>query len=196
MASLTKNFAGITHERLEENIAGLQWPCPTPDHPGTATLHCDGPIIGTAHFQPIEYRPSDELPDDEYPLVLSTGRILYHYNAATQTRRESGPVAKHNRNFIEISRKDAAKLGIEDGEVVEVLSRRGTVDADVLISGRMRRGCVWMPMHFAEARANVLTNDAGDPVTQTGEYKVCAVRIQKKATSGEIPKSELISTAV
>ncbi|NNE65903.1 MAG: molybdopterin-dependent oxidoreductase [Pyrinomonadaceae bacterium] len=178
MASLTPKVAGISHDRLERNIEGLQWPCPAPDHPGTPTLHMDGPLIGTAKFQAVEYRPSDELPDDEYPLVLSTGRILYHYNAATQTRRESGPVAKQNRNFLEMNRKDARKSGFEDGEMIRVISRRGTVEAEVMISPRMRQGCVWMPMHFAESRANLLTNDAGDPVTQTGEYKVCAVRVE------------------
>ncbi len=178
MSALTPKVAGISHARLEDNVKGLQWPCPEPDHPGTPTLHMDGPLNGTAHFQAVEYRPSAELPDDEYPLVLSTGRILYHYNAATQTRRESGPVAKQNRNFIEINRKDARKLGIENGQIVQVVSRRGAVDAEVMVSPRMRIGCVWMPMHFAEARANILTNDAGDAVTQTGEYKVCAVRIE------------------
>lgn len=179
MASLTPKVAGISHSRLEEGTKGLQWPCPEPGHPGTPTLHVDGPIIGTAHFQAVEYRPSDELPDVEFPLVLSTGRVLYHYNAATQTRRESGPVAKNPRNFVEMNRRDARNLGVADGESVRVVSRRGVVEAEVMISPRMRRSCVWMPMHFAESRANLLTNDAGDPVTQTGEYKVCAVRVER-----------------
>ena len=178
-ASVTPKIAGISYERLEENIAGLQWPCPDPNHPGTPTLHMDGPIIGKAPFQAVDYRPSAELADNEYPLVLSTGRTLYHYNSATQTRRDPGPVAKQRGNFIELHRSDARKLQIEHGEKIKVLSRRGEVCAEAWISPRVRPGCIWMPMHFAESRANLLTNDAGDSVTGTGEYKVCAVRVEK-----------------
>jgi len=178
MASLTPKIAGISHRRLEERPLGLQWPCPTPDHEGTPTMHEGGPAIGKAQFQAVTYRPSDELPDSDYPLVLSTGRILYHYNAATQTRREAGPVAKQNVNFVEVHRRDARKLGISDGETVRVVSRRGAIEAEAFVSPRVRRGCVWMPMHFAESRANLLTNDAGDGITGTAEYKVCAVRLE------------------
>ena len=178
-ASLTPKIAGISHQRLEDNVAGLQWPCPDESHPGTPTLHIDGPMIGRAPFQVVDYRPSAELPDNEYPLVLSTGRTLYHYNSATQTRRDAGPVAKQRSNFIEMHRSDARKLGLVHGETVRVLSRRGEVEAEVWVSPRMRPGCIWMPMHFSESRANLLTNDAGDCVTGTGEYKVCAVRVEK-----------------
>ena len=180
-ASLTPKIAGISYERLDENVQGLQWPCPDENHPGTPTLHMDGPLIGTAPFQVVDYRPSAELPDNDYPLVLSTGRTLYHYNSATQTRRDPGPVAKQRSNFLEISRGDAKRLGIEHGETIQVASRRGVIQAEAWISPRVRRGCVWMPMHFAEQRANLLTNDAGDAVTGTGEYKVCAVRVEKIA---------------
>ena len=179
MADLTPKVAGISHERLDERATGLQWPCTDEEHEGTPTLHIDGPAIGKAPFQVVEYRPSDELPDDEYPLVLSTGRTLYHYNAATQTRRDPGPVAKQRCNFIELHRSDAKKLGVQHGETVRVVSRRGAIEAEVWVSPRVRRGCTWMPMHFAESRANLLTNDAGDCVTGTGEYKVCAVRVEK-----------------
>jgi formate dehydrogenase major subunit/formate dehydrogenase alpha subunit len=172
-ASLTPKIAGISHKRLEENVAGLQWPCPDESHPGTPTLHIDGPMIGKAQFQAVDYRPSAELPDNDFPLVLSTGRTLYHYNSATQTRRDPGPVAKQRGNFIEIHRSDARKLKIEHGEMVRISSRRGEIEAEV------RPGCIWMPMHFAESRANLLTNDAGDAVTGTGEYKVCAVKVEK-----------------
>ncbi len=178
-ASLTPKIAGVSYKRLDENIAGLQWPCPDENHPGTPTLHLDGPMIGKAPFQAVDYRPSAELADNEYPLVLSTGRTLYHYNSATQTRRDPGPVAKQRGNFIELHRSDARKLGIEHGEQVRVCSRRGEVDAEAWISPRVRPGCIWMPMHFSESRANLLTNDAGDSVTGTGEYKVCAVRVEK-----------------
>ena len=186
MAGLAPKFAGISHERLAERTTGLQWPCTDENHEGTPTMHMDGPAIGKAPFQVVEYRPSAELPDEEFPLVLSTGRTLYHYNAATQTRRDPGPVAKQRSNFIELHKGDAKRLGVSHGEFVKVISRRGEITAEVWVSPRVRKGCTWMPMHFAESRANILTNDAGDCVTGTGEYKVCAVRVEKilSATGG------------
>ena len=178
MAALSPKFAGISHDRIELE-GGLQWPCETNLDPGTPTLHGDGPLKGKAEFQAVAYRPSLELPDSEWPLLLSTGRTLYHYNAATQTRRDSGPVLKQPDNFVELHPKDAGRLGVEDGERVAVSSRRGTITATAVVTRKMRRGCIWMPLHFAEDLANRLTNDAGDPVTGTAEYKVCAARIDK-----------------
>ncbi len=178
MAGLCDSFAGISHERLAGEVAGLQWPCPDSSHPGTPTLHGDGPIRGKGSFQATSYRPSAELPDVEYPLLLSTGRTLYHYNAATQTRRSLGAIARQPENFIEMHRRDARKRGFRDGELVQVRSRRGVVKARIAVSPRMRPGCVWMPLHFGDANTNYLTNDAGDPTTQTAEYKVCAVRVE------------------
>jgi len=189
-ASLTPKIAGISYDRLDKNVAGLQWPCPDADHPGTPTLHLDGPMIGKAEFQAVDYRPSAELPDNDYPLILSTGRTLYHYNSGTQTRRDPGPVAKQRGNFIEISKRDAKIYGLQHGDRVKVSSRRGEVEAEAWVSPRVRFGCIWMPMHFAESRANLLTNDAGDSVTGTGEYKVCAVAIEK-VTSGKSEELEL-----
>ena len=177
MAELTDKFGGISHDRIDSE-GGLQWPCPSPDHPGTGTLHSDGPILGKVPFQAIQYRPSEELPDHDYPLLLSTGRTLYHYNAATQTRRSSGAMARQPSNFIEMHRKDAKIRGLRDGQQVEVTSRRGSIVATVNVSPRMRKGCVWMPLHFPESNTNRLTNDAGDPVTATAEFKVCAVRVK------------------
>ncbi|MBX2801571.1 MAG: molybdopterin-dependent oxidoreductase [Myxococcales bacterium] len=182
MASLSDKFSGISHGRIDVE-GGLQWPCPTPEHPGTPTLHGDGPIRGKGAFQPISYRPSDELPDDEYPLLLSTGRTLYHYNAGTQTRRASGPMAKQGTNFIEMHRRDAKMRGLSTGDRVTVSSRRGEVEAEVWVSPRMRRGCVWMPLHFPDSLTNRLTNDAGDVITGTGEYKVCAVTVRPAAAA-------------
>lgn len=180
LSSLVPNYGGISHARIDAE-GGLQWPCPAPDHPGTATLHQGGPIKGRASFQAVAYRPSDELPDEDYPLVLSTGRTLYHYNAATQTRRDSGPTMKQPESFVEVHPSDARRLSLEDGEWVRVSSRRGEVGARVVVTRKMRPGCIWMPLHFAEERVNRLTNDAGDSVTGTGEYKVCAARIHKDA---------------
>jgi len=176
LAALTDKFQGISHERIEAE-GGLQWPCPSLGHAGTPTLHAGGPIKGKAPFQAIVYRPSAELPDDEFPLLLSTGRTLYHYNAGTQTLRAAGAVARQPENFIEMHRKDAKRRGFRDGERVRVSSRRGAIEARVMVSPRMRLGCVWMPLHFPDSPTNHLTNDAGDPITSTGEYKVCAVRV-------------------
>ncbi len=177
MAALSPKFAGISHARINAE-GGLQWPCERPDDPGTPTLHGGGPLKGRAGFQAVQYRPSLETPDDAWPFVLSTGRTLYHYNAATQTRRDSGPVLKQPENFVEIHPRDARRLGIEDGVLVRVVSRRGAVEARAVLTRKMRRGCIWMPLHFAENMANQLTNDQGDPVTGTAEYKVCAARIE------------------
>ncbi len=177
LAALSPKFSGISHARIEAE-GGLQWPCPAPDHPGTPTLHGDGPLSGKGRFQAVSYRPSEELPDEDYPLLLSTGRTLYHYNAGTQTRRSSGAMARQPTNFIEMHRRDARRRGLVDGDAAWVSSRRGTVQARVNVSPRMRRGCVWMPLHFPDQNTNRLTNDAGDAVTQTAEYKVCAVRVR------------------
>ncbi|MBZ0134770.1 MAG: molybdopterin-dependent oxidoreductase [Planctomycetes bacterium] len=189
LARLSPNFSGISYERLEEYPRGLQWPCKSADDPGSDYLHKGGPVIGKGQFQSVEYRPSAELPDDGYPLILSTGRVLYQYNSATQTRRDAGTNAKAGENFVEVHPDDAEKYGIMDGETVRIVSRRGGIKAKVWLSGRVQKGCVWMPMHFAEEAANRLTNDAGDIVTGTGEYKVCAVdlvplREKKKAHGG------------
>ena len=179
MAGLCDKFAGISYDRLDEKIEGLQWPCPTPDHPGTRTLHDGGPLVGKAPFQVVDFIPSAELPDKDYPFKLATGRTLYHYNSATQTRRDPGPVAKQNENFIEIHPRDARFLKVRENDSVSVESRRGTVPAIVRITRKVQPDNVWMPFHFAEACVNLITNDAGDKVTGTGEFKVCAVKIRK-----------------
>ena len=176
MAELCDKFAGISHARIEAE-GGLQWPCPTTDHPGTRFLHQDGPLRGKAQFIPIDYRPSAELPDPEWPLLLSTGRTLYHYNAATQTRRDEGVNDKQRSCFVELHPQNAVVLGVEDQQMVRVQTRRGEIEAAVRLTTRVAQGRIWLPMHFAEARANLLTVDDGDGVTGTAEYKVCAARI-------------------
>jgi formate dehydrogenase major subunit/formate dehydrogenase alpha subunit len=176
-------FAGISHARIEREtprgLTGIQWPCPEPEHPGTRYLHEGGVLRGKGLFQPVEYRPPAEVADASYALLLSTGRTLYHYNAATQTRREPGLNAKQPEAFVEIHPRDAARRDIEDGDFVEVRTRRGAVELRAVLSRQVRRGCIWMPLHFAEARANVLTNDVGDSVTGTAEYKVCAAEVRR-----------------
>lgn len=176
MAALTPQFSGISHERIEED--GLQWPVETADAPSTVYLHKGGVLRGKGLFQAVEYRPPFEQADPEYPLVLSTGRTLYHYNAASQTRRIDGLVEKQPEAFIEIHPRTARALGVEDGAMVDVVTRRGRVRCRAMVSRQVKRNTIWMPFHFAEARANLLTTEAGDAVTGTGEYKVCAARIE------------------
>ena len=177
MAALAPKFAGISHQRIE-NEGGLQWPVLTPDAPSTEYLHKDGVLRGKGLFQPVEFAPPFEVEDAEYPLVLSTGRTLYHYNAATQTRRNDGLSGKQPEAFVELHCWNARKLGIEDGQMVDVVSRRGRVRCRAMVSRQVRKNAIWMPFHFPEARTNALTTDAGDKVTGTGEYKVCAARIE------------------
>ena len=177
MANLAPKFSGISHQRIETE-GGLQWPVTSPEAPSTEYLHKGGVLRGKGLFMPVEYRPSFEQADVEYPLVLSTGRTLYHYNAATQTRRNEGLATKQPECFVEVHPKNARKLGIEDGQLVEVVSRRGRVRARAMLSRQVRFGSVWMPFHFPETKTNRLTTDAGDAVTGTGEYKVCAVRLE------------------
>ena len=177
LARLSPKFSGISHDPIDRE-GGRQWPCTTEDHPGTPTLHGDGPLNGTAEFQPISYRPSAELPDPEYPFLLSTGRTLYHYNVGVQTRKSIVSNIRQPRNFVEMHPRDIRQMGFEDGQEIRVLSRRGEVKADVKKTRRVSPGNIWMPFHYAESCTNLLTNDAGDPITDTGEYKVCAVRLE------------------
>ena len=182
-------FTGISHARIDrethDGITGLQWPCTSQDDPGTRFLHEGGVLRGKGLFEPVEYRPSLELPDEDYGLLLSTGRTLYHYNAATQTRREQGLAEKQPEAFVEIHPRDARKREIQHGDMVHITTRRGNLTIRAIISRQVRPGCIWMPLHFGEARANVLTNDAGDPITQTAEYKVCAAEVVKAETRAD-----------
>ena len=184
MVADAPKFSGISHARIERE-GGLQWPCESPDDPGTVFLHEEGVLRGKGLFTPVHYRPSMELEDADYPLLMSTGRTLYHYNSATQTRREQGANFKQPEAYIELHPKDAGRRNIKDGDLVAVITRRGRVECRALISRQVRRGCIWMPFHFAEARANLLTNDVGDAITGTAEYKVCAAEVERVAGSDE-----------
>ena len=176
MAALAPKFSGISYERIDRE-GGLQWPVETPTSPSTEFLHKGGVLRGKGLFQPVDFKPPAEEADIEFPFILSTGRTLYHYNSATQTRRNPGLDEKQPESYVEIHPGDARKRGLEDGQMVRVETRRGALDCRVMISRQVQRGTVWMPFHFSEARANLLTNDAGDAVTGTGEYKVCAARL-------------------
>jgi formate dehydrogenase major subunit/formate dehydrogenase alpha subunit len=177
-ADLSPLWTGIRYDRIEE--VGLQWPCTDRDHPGTPFLHAPSPSrpSGKGKFYPVEYQPPIEQPDSEYPFVLSTGRTLYHYNSATMTMREEGVVQKQEDPFVEMHPDDAIALGIEDGDWVRLVSRRGDLEARAAIGERVYPGLVWMALHFAQAKVNWLTHDVGDPLIGTPEYKTSAVRIE------------------
>jgi predicted molibdopterin-dependent oxidoreductase YjgC len=177
-ADLSPLWTGIRYDRIEE--VGLQWPCTDREHPGTPFLHAPSPSrpSGKGKFYPVEYQPPIEQPDSEYPFVLSTGRTLYHYNSATMTMREEGVVQKQEDPFVEIHPDDAAAMGIEDGDWVRLVSRRGELEARAAVGERVYPGLVWMALHFAQAKVNWLTHDVGDPLIGTPEYKTSAVRIE------------------
>jgi formate dehydrogenase alpha subunit len=177
IASLTPSYGGINYQRLEDG--GLQWPCPTLEHPGTPILHTQQFTRGKGRFIPLEYKPPMELPDKEYPLVLTTGRSLYHFHTGTMTRRVEGLNVLKGEGEVEINPKDASSLGIADGEMVKVISRRGEVVARAKVTEVSPVGVVFMTFHFAESLANLLTNPVLDPVAKIPEYKVCAVRVDK-----------------
>ncbi len=177
MISLTPSMAGITYERLEN--VGLQWPCPTTDHPGTPILHTKVFSRGKGHFMPLSYRTSTELPDAEYPLILTTGRHLYHYHTGTMTRRTAGLEKLYGEEWVEINSQDARDMGINYGDKVKVASRRGEVTVRAKITEVNPVGLVYMNFHFTESPTNVLTINALDPISKTPELKVCAVKITK-----------------
>ena len=177
ISKLTPSYGGISYERLDSG--GLQWPCPTKDHPGTPILHREVFTRGKGKFIPLSYKPSMELPDDEYPLILTTGRSLYHYHTGTMTRKVSGLNVLRREGEAEINPEDASSLGIRDGEKVKVISRRGEVVARAKVTETSPAGVVFMTFHFAESPANMLTNPVIDPVAKIPEYKVCAVRIER-----------------
>ena len=178
IAVLTPQMVGIKYHRIEGD--GLQWPVPDLEHPGTSFLHKDGCFTcGLGNFTPVEWTPPAEVPDEEYPLVLSTGRRLYHYHTRTQTGRCEGLNDLLGEETADISVVDAEKLGITHGEYINVSSRRGQVKVKANVTEQVRPGMVWMAFHFREGNANWLTNAAFDPVSQTAEYKACAVKIER-----------------
>jgi formate dehydrogenase major subunit len=177
MRALGTSYAGISWERIEQN--GIQWPAPTPQHPGTSYLHKDGNFTrGKGRFLPVDWRAPAEVPDAEYPLMLTTGRRLWHYHTGTQTRNCAGFEELFGEELVELSSEDAAELGVHDRDYVWVVSRRGRVRMRAWVTERSPKGVVWSCFHFREANINLVINNAFDPVTETAEYKACAVRIE------------------
>lgn len=176
--SVTPSMSGITYERIEGQ--GLQWPCPDEGHTGTCFLYSNNVFpCGKATFQPAQWKPAAECPDDEYPFVLTTGRRLWQYHTGTQTRRSAGFEELCPEELVEINPEDAGRLDIKDGDYVFAVSRRGRIKAKAWVTDRVSAGVCFMSFHFREACSNVLTNNAFDPVAGTAEYKACAVRLER-----------------
>ncbi len=178
ITALTPSFAGLSYRRLERG--GIQWPCPTADHPGTPILHREkfATPSGKGKLVPLSYRPPAETPDGRYPLVLTTERSIFHYHS-TMTRHSPGLDDLRGEEELCLSPEDARRLGIVDGDLVEVVSRRGRVEVKARVTRACRPGVVSMSFHFAECPTNTLTSPARDPVAKIPETKVCAVRVSK-----------------
>jgi formate dehydrogenase alpha subunit len=174
---LTPSYGGIGYQCLENG--GRQWPCPVDDHPGTPILHTNTFVRGKGRFIPLKYIPPGEMPDEDYPLILTTGRSLYHFHTGTMTRKVAGLNIIEPEGVVEISAKDASQIGIAQGDKVKVSSRRGEVTAKAKVTGALPSGVVFMTFHFAESAANILTNPKLDPVAKIPEYKVAAVKVEK-----------------
>jgi len=174
---LTPSYGGISHERLED--AGLQWPCPSEDHPGTCVLHANTFVRGKGRLIPLKYIAPAEMPDENYPLILSTGRSLYHFHTGTMTRKVAGLNAIEPEAAVLINPEDASRLGINQGDKVKISSRRGEVVVKAEVTDSFAPGVVFMTFHFAESAANIITNPKLDPVSKIPELKVAAVRVEK-----------------
>jgi formate dehydrogenase alpha subunit len=176
IARLTPSYCGINFARLERD--GIFWPCMGTEHPGTPCLHMDQFTCGLGVFHAIDWIPPAEVPDEAYPLYLTTGRVLYQYHTGTMTMRSEGLNRLSPECFVEISPKDAGRFGLKDGQQVRVLSRRGEIEAKAKLSGKAVDGTLFIPFHWAQAAANELTHGALDPIAKIPELKVCAVRIE------------------
>jgi formate dehydrogenase major subunit/formate dehydrogenase alpha subunit len=175
--ALTPSYGGITHARLEAGER-LQWPCPTLDHPGTPILHTKQFTRGKGKFTPIDHIPPAEKPDDDYPMVMSTGRVLYHWHGGQMTRRAKGLMEVYGEALIEMNPNDAEKLGLNAKSFVRVTSRRGAIEAQAWVTDRVPPGMVYANFHFPNASANELTHAALDPVAKIPEYKITAVKVE------------------
>jgi len=176
IASLVEIYGGISYDRLGKN--GLQWPCPHKRHPGTKFLHHEQFARGLGKFTPVEYREPAELPDEEFPFILTTGRHMYHYHTGSMSRRSYGLETFRSEGYVEINPLMALRLGVKEGDMVRVSTRRGAIDIKVLVTDRVEEDTIFIPFHYAESAANALTNTALDPEAQIPELKVCAAKVE------------------
>ena len=180
IARVTPSYSGINYDRLEHPYA-LQWPCPDTNHPGTQILHTDkfATKDGLGIFTAVEWKPPAEVTDPRYPLILTTGRSIWHWHTGTMTRRSETLDREVKTGWVEINTKDAETLGIEEGEKVKVSSRRGEIEIPAKLTEDIKMGEVFIPFHFKECPANILTNNAVDSISKIPEYKACAVKVEK-----------------
>ena len=176
IASVSPIYGGVSHDRLSKDA--LRWPVPTKDHLGTSILHTERFTHGLGRFHVVEHRPPAEEPDKDFPLILTTGRLLFHWHTGTMTRRSPTLTSQINEPYVEIHPTDAARIGIRLGQTVRVTSRRGSITLKADVTERIKEGTVFIPFHFKEAPANVLTNNALDVESKIPEYKACAVRVE------------------
>ena len=178
IARVTPIYGGVSYERLNKE-GSLQWPVPASDHPGTPFLHKGEFKRGLGRFHAIEFKEAAELPDNEYPFILTTGRIMFHWHTGTMTRRTEKLEQEVPEAYVEMNPEDADTIKLNGAHKVRVASRRGEIELGVRVTPRIRPGVVFIPFHFAETAANALTNSALDPVAKIPEYKVCAVKVSK-----------------
>jgi predicted molibdopterin-dependent oxidoreductase YjgC len=178
ISALTPQYAGISHERLE-NGERLQWPVPDKTHPGTPILHVGRFARGKGKFMPIEHVPPAESPDDEYPFIMSTGRVLYHWHGGQMTRRVEGIMEVYGEALVEVNPIDAANLDINGDNGIRLTSRHGSIETKAWVTDRVPPGMVYANFHFPDASANELTHASLDPVAKIPEYKVTAVKVEK-----------------
>lgn len=177
IASLAPSYAGITYDRLK-NGEVLHWPVKGPDHAGTPVLHVGQFSRGKGLFAVTQHIPPIELPDNEYPVLFSTGRVLYHWHGGEMTRRSKGLLEVYSQSLIEVNPQDAQKLGLNGNKRVRVTSRRGSIEAEAWVTDRVPPGMVYANFHFPEVPANSITIAALDPIAKIPEYKVCAVKVE------------------
>ena len=182
VAKVTPSYGGMDYERLEKPEA-LHWPCPTKEHPGTPILHKEKFTHpdGLGILTPIEFKYPAEVPDKEYPLIMTTGRCIWQWHTGTMTRRSADLEREEPTGWVEINTEDAAALDIRDEEMVRAITRRGEITIGARVTNNIKKGVVFMPFHYKECAANVLTNNALDPVAAIPEFKACAVRLEKIA---------------
>ncbi len=180
--SCVPQYKGITYERLKKTVGGIHWPCPSEDHPGTPTMFLQkfNTPDGLGHFQVVEYKPPAEVPDEEYPYFLTTGRSIFHYHTGVMTRRTPKLVDEVPRGFVEVNPEDATKAGVKDKDVVTLRTRRGSIEAEARVTDEVPPGLLFVPFHFPNSCANVLTISALDPSAKCAETKVCSVKMEVK----------------
>jgi len=180
ITKVTPSYAGMDYARLEKPEA-LHWPCPTKEHPGTPILHKEkfSHPDGLGIFTPIEWKPPAEVPDNEYPLLLTTGRCIWHWHTGSMTRRSPDLEREEPTGWVEVNPEDAKELGITDKEMVKAITRRGDITIGARVSKDIKKGVVFIPFHFVECAANILTHNALDPVAKIPEFKACACKIEK-----------------